>query len=51
MQDIFTAGIAMAFIRQADILYRAAIPFDGIEHAFTLYGISAGIVVGITMYQ
>ena len=28
MQDIFTAGIAMALIGQADILYRAAMPFD-----------------------
>ena len=51
MQNIFTAGIAMALIRQADILNGAAMSFDGIEHTFTLYGIGAGIVVGITMYE
>jgi hypothetical protein len=34
----------MAFIRQQYKFHRAAMSFDRIEHSFTLYRVSAGVI-------
>lgn len=51
VQNVLTAGIAMAFIGKTHKFYDATVPFDGIEHPFALDGIGAGIIIRITMDQ
>src|SRR5690606_37344271 len=51
VQQVLLAGIAVAFVRQADIPYRAAVSLDGIEQPLAVERERAGMVVGVPRDQ